>query len=53
MLYHAYEFQRSLLAGASDWAAIGAKALTNPALPLGNFGLGPMKASALEVFAHD
>ena len=52
MLYHAYEFQRSLLAGASDWAAIGAKALTNPALPMGYFGLGPMMASALEVFAH-
>lgn len=52
MLYHAYEFQRSLWAGASDWAAISAKALTNPALPAGYFGLGPMVASALEVFAH-
>ena len=52
MLYHAYEMQRSLLAGASNWAAIGAKALTNPALPMGYFGLGPVVASALEVFAH-
>jgi poly(3-hydroxybutyrate) depolymerase len=44
--------QRSLLAGASNWAAIGARMLTNPALPLGYFGLGPAVAGALEVFAH-
>jgi poly(3-hydroxybutyrate) depolymerase len=52
LLYHAYEMHRSLLAGASNWAAIGAKMLTNPALPMGYFGMGPMVASALEVFAH-
>ena len=52
MLYNAYEMQRSLLAGASDWASIGARMLTNPALPIGYFGMGPMVASALEVFAH-
>ena len=33
-------------------AAIGARMLSNPALPLGYFGMGPMMASALEVFAH-
>lgn len=52
MLYHAYEMQRSLLAGASNLAAIGAKMWSNPALPMGYFGIGPMIASALEVFAH-
>ena len=52
MLYHAYEMHRTLLAGASNMAAIGARMLSNPALPLGYFGTGPMLASALEVFAH-
>jgi len=52
LLYHAYEMHRSLLAGASNWAAIGAKMLTNPTLPMGYFGMGPVVASALEVFAH-
>ena len=52
MLYHAYEMHRSLLAGASNWALIGARMLTNPALPMGYFGMGPVMASALEVFAH-
>lgn len=52
MLYHAYELQRSWLSSASAWASIGAEMLTNPANPLGYSGLGPMAASALEVFAH-
>jgi len=52
LLYHAYEMHRALLAGASNVAAIGARMLSNPALPLGYFGMGPMMASALEVFAH-
>jgi poly(3-hydroxybutyrate) depolymerase len=43
---------RALLAGASNMAAIGARVLSNPALPMGYFGMGPMMASALEVFAH-
>ena len=51
MLYHAYEFQRSMLASASSWAAIGAELLNNPVLPMGYFG-GPVVASALQVFAH-
>ncbi|MEP2735460.1 MAG: polyhydroxyalkanoate depolymerase [Erythrobacter sp.] len=52
MLYHAYEMQRAWLSHASSMAAIGAEMLTNPANPLGYTGLGPMAASALEVFAH-
>ncbi len=52
MLYHAYELQKSLLANASNWAAIGAELLNNPALPMGYFGTGPILASALQVFAH-
>jgi poly(3-hydroxybutyrate) depolymerase len=52
LLYHAYEMHRTLLAGASNLAAISARMLSNPALPLGYFGMGPMVASALEVFAH-
>ena len=56
MLYHAYELQRSWLSSASAWASIGAEMLSNPALPQnymgGYMGLGPMAASALEVFAH-
>jgi poly(3-hydroxybutyrate) depolymerase len=52
MLYNAYEFQRSLLAGASALANVGAELLTNPANPLAYFGGGPVMASALDVFAH-
>jgi len=52
LLYDAYEMQRQMLASASSWAAIGAKMLGNPALPIGYFGMGPVVASALEVFAH-
>ena len=52
MLYDAYEMQRQMLASASNWAAISARMLNNPALPIGYFGMGPVVASALEVFAH-
>ncbi|MFN2099511.1 polyhydroxyalkanoate depolymerase [Altererythrobacter sp. MF3-039] len=52
MLYHAYELQRAWLSSASAMASIGAEMLTNPVNPLGYTGLGPMTASALEVFAH-
>ncbi len=52
LLYDAYEMQRQMLASASDWATIGARMLNNPALPIGYFGMGPIVASALEVFAH-
>lgn len=52
MLYSAYEVQRSLLAGASAWANVGAELLNNPANPFAYFGGGPVFASALDVFAH-
>jgi len=41
-----------MLSGAAAWASVGAEVLTNPVLPLGYFGLGPIMASALDVFAH-
>lgn len=52
MLYDAYELHRSWLHNASNWASIGAELLSNPALPIGYFGTGPIMASALQVFAH-
>ncbi|WP_373487205.1 polyhydroxyalkanoate depolymerase, partial [Blastomonas sp.] len=58
MLYHAHELQRSWLSSASAWAAIASEMMTNPANPanyigpFGYLGMGPMAASALEVFAH-
>jgi poly(3-hydroxybutyrate) depolymerase len=52
LLYDAYEMQRQWLANASNWATVGARMLNNPALPVGYFAMGPMVASALEVFAH-
>ena len=52
MLYDAYELHRSWLNSASDWASIGARLLSNPALPMGYLGTGPILASALQVFAH-
>ncbi|MFN3864649.1 MAG: polyhydroxyalkanoate depolymerase [Erythrobacter sp.] len=52
MLYHAYELQRSWLNSASALAAISANVLSNPANPLAAFGMGPLAASALDVFAH-
>lgn len=52
MLYHAHEMQKAWLSHASSMASIGAEMLTNPINPLGYTGLGPMAASALEVFAH-
>ena len=52
MLYNAYELQRAWLSGAAAWASVGAEILTNPALPIGYSGFGPIMASALDVFAH-
>ena len=52
MLYDAYEVQRSLLAGASKLAGLGAGWLNNPANPLGYNAMSPMVAASLEVFAH-
>ena len=52
MLYDAYEMQRSLLAGASAMAGAGAQWFANPANPWSYVGVGPVLASALDVFAH-
>lgn len=52
MLYNGYEMQRSLLAGASAIANIGAEWLQNPINPFSYGGLAPIVASGLEVFAH-
>src|SRR5690606_1816293 len=52
MLYHAFDMQKSWLAGASALATAGAQVIQHPANPLGYFGGSPLFASALEVFAH-
>ena len=58
LLYHAYELQRSWLNSASAFASIGVEMLNNPANPfnyigpMGYMNIGPVAASALEVFAH-
>ena len=52
MLYDAYEMQRSMLAGASAMANVGAGWWRNPANPLSYIGGGEVIGSALEVFAH-
>jgi poly(3-hydroxybutyrate) depolymerase len=44
--------QRSMLAGASTLANLGADWLNNPANPLSYSQMGPIMASALDVFAH-
>jgi poly(3-hydroxybutyrate) depolymerase len=52
LLYDAYEMQRSLLTGASTMANIGVGWLNNPMNPWGYSHMGPIMASALQVFAH-
>ncbi|SFF87424.1 poly(3-hydroxybutyrate) depolymerase [Novosphingobium sp. CF614] len=52
MLYNAYELQRTMLSGAAAWASVTSEMLSNPALPIGYLGFGPVMASALDVFAH-
>jgi poly(3-hydroxybutyrate) depolymerase len=52
MLYDAYEVQRSLLAGASKLAGLGAGWLNKPANPWGYSSMGPIVAASLEVFAN-
>jgi poly(3-hydroxybutyrate) depolymerase len=52
MLYNMYELQRSFLSGASSWASVMAETLTNPVVQPGLMGMGPVMASALDVFAH-
>ena len=52
MLYNAYDMQRTLLAGASTFANMGAEWLQNPANPFSYTAIGPVVASGLDVFAH-
>ncbi len=52
MLYDAYEVQRSLLAGASTLAILGGGWMQTPVNPLAYSHMGPIVASALDVFAH-
>jgi poly(3-hydroxybutyrate) depolymerase len=52
LLYDAYEMQRSLLAGASTLANIGAGWMQNPVNPFAYSHMGPIVGSALDVFAH-
>src|SRR6476619_5527854 len=52
MLYDTYEVQRSLFAGASKRAGMGAGWLNNPANPLSYSSMGPLAAASLDVFAH-
>ncbi len=52
LLYNAYEMQRAMLDGASAWASVWADMMSSTALPMGQFGFGPIVASALDVFAH-
>lgn len=52
MLYHAYDMQRSLLAGASAIASASAQWINQVSGPFAYWGLAPTAASALEVFAH-
>jgi poly(3-hydroxybutyrate) depolymerase len=52
MLYDAYEVQRTLLAGASQLAGLGAGWLSNPANPWSYNSMSPMVSASLDVFAH-
>ncbi|MGP1352020.1 MAG: polyhydroxyalkanoate depolymerase [Parasphingopyxis sp.] len=52
MLYNMYEMQRSVLAGASAMAGWSAELLQNPVNPFAYMGMGPIVASALDVFSH-
>ncbi len=52
MLYNAYEMQRSMLASAGAMASWNAKWLQNPVNPFSYGSIGPVAASALDVFAH-
>ena len=52
MLYNAYELQRAWLTGASALASVTAEIVNSPVLPFAQMGIGPVIASALDVFAH-
>lgn len=52
MLYDTYEMHRTLLAGASAFANMGAQWMQNPINPWSYTHMAPMVASGLDVFAH-
>lgn len=52
MLYNMYEMQRSMFASAGAMAGWSAEMLQNPANPFSYTGMGPIVASALDVFSH-
>jgi len=52
MLYTMYEMQRSMLAGASAVAEMSSQWLQHPVNPWSYVAMGPVAASALDVFAH-
>ena len=52
MLYDAYEMQRTMLAGASAFANLGAGWIQHPANPMAHTRMGNVVASGLDVFAH-
>ena len=52
MLYSAYEMQKTMLAGASALAHLGAEWMTNPVNPMAHTRFGPVVASGFDVFAH-
>jgi poly(3-hydroxybutyrate) depolymerase len=52
LLYKLYELQRAMMTGASVWASVTSEMVTSPLSPWGALGLGPVMASALDVFAH-
>ena len=53
MLYHAYDFQRAMFAGASRWAEATARALETMPAPFATVTQAPVVASALDVFAQE
>ena len=52
MLYNVYELNRAWLNGAGAWASVWSDMWGNPDLPWSGIGMGPVMASALDVFAH-
>ena len=46
MLYDAYEVQKSMMAGASKIAGLGADWLNHPSNPLSYMSMGPMVAAS-------
>ncbi|WCT75347.1 polyhydroxyalkanoate depolymerase [Sphingomonas naphthae] len=52
MLYDAYEFNRTMLAGASAMAGIGSGWAQSPANPWAYTGFGSLMSAGLDVFSH-